>query len=233
MPDRPLVGASIFGVTTAGVTVLRDRLDALGYEVLVFHATGVGGESMEALIRSGELAAVADVTTTELADDLAGGVCTAGPDRLTAAAQTGITQVVSLGALDMVNFGARDTVPERYADRQLYPHNPAVTLMRTNAEECAELGRRIAAKLNRATGPVTLFVPERGLSQISVAGGVFADPVADAALIGTVTGAVDPSVVEVVRMDTDVNDPAFATAMADTLDALYCKSARRKEHTTP
>lgn len=231
LSDRPLVGVSVFGVTTAGVTVLRDRLDELGYEVLVFHATGVGGQSMEALIRSGELAAVADVTTTELADDLVGGVCTAGPERLTAAAQNGVPQVVSLGALDMVNFGARSTVPERYAGRRLHPHNPAVTLMRTSAEECAELGKRIATKLNAATGPVTLFVPERGLSQISVAGGVFADPVADAALVDAVTGAVDPSI-EVVRMDTDVNDPAFATAMADTLDAHCREWARRKEHTS-
>lgn len=228
LPDRPLVGVTVFGVTTAGVTVLRERLDELGYEVLAFHATGVGGQSMEALVRSGELAAVADVTTTELADELAGGVCSAGPDRLTAAAQTGVPQVVSLGALDMVNFATPGSVPERYAHRRLHQHNPAVTLMRTDAKECTELGLRIAARLNTATAPVTLFVPERGLSQISVAGGVFADPVADAALIEAVTGAVAPPV-HVVRMDTDVNDPAFATAMADTLDAHRRGWARHRE----
>lgn len=231
-PERSLVGLTAFGVTTAGATVARNRLDELGYEVLLFHATGVGGQSMETLVRSGELSAVADLTTTELADELVGGVCSAGPDRLRAAGAAGIPQVVSLGALDMVNFGPRATVPERYRDRRLHEHNPAVTLMRTDVAECAELGHRVAAALNAAAGPVTLFVPERGLSQISVEGGIFADPAADAALIDTVTGDLDDRV-PVVRCDTDVNDPAFATAMADTLHAHYRRWARREETPAP
>ena len=221
--DRPLIGLTAFGVTTAGATVLRERLDELGYEVLTFHATGVGGQSMETLVRTGSLAGVADLTTTELADELCGGICSAGADRLRAAGSLGLPQVVSLGALDMVNFGPRETVPDRYRDRLLVAHNTSVTLMRTDAAECAELGRRVADRLNEARGPVTLFVPERGVSQISTAGGVFADPEADAALFDAVTGNVAPHV-DVVTMDADVNDPAFATAMADTLHRLMTRT---------
>src|SRR5690242_4201431 len=145
--ERPLIGASMFGVTTPAVNVARERLEELGYEVLVFHATGAGGRALEGLADSGLLAGVLDMTTTELADDLVGGVLSAGPDRLTAAGTAGIPQVVSLGALDMVNFGPADTVPERFADRTFFIHNPTVTLMRTTAEENAELGRRLGAKL--------------------------------------------------------------------------------------
>ncbi len=147
---KPLVGATMFGVTTASVDHARERLEELGYEVLVFHATGTGGRSFEALADDGFLAGALDITTTELADDLVGGVLSAGPDRLEAAGRSAIPQVVSLGALDMVNFGPADTVPERFADRNLYVHNPTVTLMRTTPAENAELGRRIARKLNGA-----------------------------------------------------------------------------------
>ena len=139
----------MFGVTTPCVTAARERLEELGYEVLVFHATGTGGQSMEALMRGGYVIASLDVTTTELADDLVGGVLSAGPDRLEAAGELAIPQVVSLGALDMVNFGPRDTVPPQFAGRNLYVHNPTVTLMRTTPEECAELGRRIATQAER------------------------------------------------------------------------------------
>jgi uncharacterized protein (UPF0261 family) len=216
LDGKPLVAASMFGVTTPCVTRARERLEELGYEVLVFHATGAGGQSMEALAKGGFLAGVLDATTTELCDDLVGGVLSAGPDRLEAAGRKGIPQVVSLGALDMVNFGARDTVPPRFADRNLYVHNPSVTLMRTTAEECAELGRRIAAKLSAATGPTVLFIPKRGVSLIDAEGQPFHDPEADAALFA----AVREAEVEVIELDANINDEAFSEAMAVKLDEL-------------
>jgi uncharacterized protein (UPF0261 family) len=207
-------------VTTAAVTRARERLEELGYEVLVFHATGTGGQSMEALATGGFLAGVLDLTTTELADDLVGGVLSAGPDRLEAAGEAGVPQVVSLGALDMVNFGPRDTVPERFADRTLYVHNPTITLMRTTPSENAELGRRIAEKLNRAGSPTVLFVPLGGVSAIDVDGQPFHDREADEALFDALREHLDGARVEVQELDTDVNDPAFATAMADRLHEL-------------
>jgi uncharacterized protein (UPF0261 family) len=174
---------------------------------------------MEALVEGGFIAASLDVTTTELADELVGGVLSAGPDRLEAAGAAGIPQVVSLGALDMVNFGPADSVPERFRQRNLYVHNPTVTLMRTTPEECAELGRTIARKLNAAAGPVTLFVPLRGVSAIAVEGQPFHDPAADEALIGALREGLDDSV-DVRELDLDINDPAFAEAMADRLHEL-------------
>jgi uncharacterized protein (UPF0261 family) len=159
--QKPVIGATMFGVTTQCVTVARERLEALGYEVLVFHATGIGGDTMESLMRGGAITGVLDITTTELADTLVGGVLPSGPERLEVAGPMGLPQVVSLGALDMVNFGPIDTVPERFRDRNLFRHNASITLMRTTPEENAELGRMIARKLNRATGPVTLFIPRR------------------------------------------------------------------------
>jgi uncharacterized protein (UPF0261 family) len=224
---RPLIGATMFGVTTPSVTTARERLEELGYEVLVFHATGTGGQSFEALAQEGYLAGALDITTTELADDLVGGVLSAGPDRLEAVGRTGIPQVVSLGALDMVNFGPEATVPERFARRNLYVHNPTVTLMRTTAEENAELGGRIARKLNGAAGPTVLFVPLRGVSAIDVDGQPFRDADADEALFAALRDELDTDKVEVHEVDADVNDPAFATAMADRLDELV-KEARAK-----
>ena len=218
-PGKPLVGATMFGVTTPCVTRARERLEELGYEVLVFHATGTGGQSMEALARGGFLAGVLDITTTELADDLVGGVLSAGPDRLQAAGELGLPQVVSLGALDMVNFGPRETVPEQFEGRNLYVHNPTVTLMRTTPEECAELGRRIARKLSAAKGPTALFVPLRGVSMIATEGGPFHDPAADEALFGALRENLGESV-ELHELDLDVNDPAFAEAMADRLHGM-------------
>jgi uncharacterized protein (UPF0261 family) len=218
LDQRPLVGATMFGVTTPCVTRARERLEELGYEVLVFHATGTGGQSMEALVRAGFLAGVLDATTTELADDLVGGVLSAGPDRLEAAGAEGVPQVVSLGALDMVNFGPRETVPERFEGRNLYVHNPTITLMRTTAEECAELGRRIGRKLSAATGPTVLYVPLRGVSMIDVEGQPFHDPGADDALFAGLRETLDG--VEVHEADTDVNDPELAVAMADRLHEL-------------
>lgn len=217
---RGLIGATMFGVTTPCVTVARERLEELGYEVLVFHATGTGGDTMEALIKSGIITGVLDATTTELADELAGGVLAAGPERLTVAGELGLPQVVSLGALDMVNFGPIASVPARYADRKLHVHNASITLMRTTPEECAELGRRIAARLNRAKGPLTLFVPLRGVSMIATEGQPFYDPAADAALVEALRANLDPTI-DARYLETDINDPAFATAMADTLHAHY------------
>ena len=217
---KPLVGASMFGVTTPAVEKARERLEELGYEVLVFHATGTGGQSMEALMRDGFISAVLDLTTTELADDLVGGVLSAGPNRLEAAGELGLPQVVSLGALDMVNFGPLDTVPQDFRDRNLYEHNPTVTLMRTTAGECAELGRRVARKLNAATGPVTLFVPLEGVSIIDAEGQPFHDPDADRALFDALRENLDENV-EVREIEANVNDPEFATAMADRLHEHY------------
>jgi uncharacterized protein (UPF0261 family) len=217
--EKPLIAATMFGVTTPCVTTARERLEELGYEVLVFHATGTGGQSMEALARGGFLAGVLDATTTELADELVGGVLSAGPDRLEAAGEVGLPQVVSLGALDMVNFGPRETVPERFGSRNLYVHNPTITLMRTTPDECLELGRQIGRKLSAATGPVALYVPLRGVSTIAVEGQVFHDADADAALLAGLHETLGPNV-EVHELDADVNDDAFATAMADRLHAM-------------
>lgn len=219
--EKPVIAATMFGVTTPCVTAARERLEALGYEVLVFHATGTGGKSMEALIRAGLVEGVLDITTTELCDDLVGGVFSAGPDRLEAAGMEGIPQVVSLGALDMVNFGPWETVPERFRTRNLYQHNPSVTLMRTTPTENTQLGERVATKLNQATGPTTLFLPLEGVSAIDIPGQPFHDPVATTALIEAIRTTVDRDRVTVVEMETDINDPAFAQAMADVLHDTY------------
>jgi len=216
---KPLIGATMFGVTTPCVTEARERLESRGYEVLVFHATGTGGQSMEALVAGRFLSGVLDITTTELADDLVGGVLSAGPRRLEIAGKLGVPQVVSLGALDMVNFGPIDTVPDRFRNRNLYKHNPTITLMRTTPEECAELGRRIARKLNAATGPVAVYIPLTGVSMIATEGGVFYDPEADKALIDALDAGLRPDV-EVHKVDMDINDPRFADAMADRMDEM-------------
>jgi uncharacterized protein (UPF0261 family) len=229
--NKPMIGATMFGVTTPCVTTARERLEALGYEVLVFHATGTGGQSMERLIRDGFITGVLDATTTELADELVGGVLSAGPDRLEAAGQMGIPQVVSLGALDMVNFGPVETVPAHFDQRQLYRHNPNVTLMRTTPEENAELGRILARKLNAARGPVILFIPLKGVSSIAAAGQAFFDPEADAALLDTLRKYLDPRI-DVRELETDINDPAFATAMAEALHEQYATWRQTREGAT-
>lgn len=214
--DAPLVGISMFGVTTACGTAVAEGLEPAGVESLTFHATGVGGRTLEKLIRNGYLQAVADLTTTELADDLVGGVCTAGPERLTAAAETGTPQVVSVGALDMVNFWGRETVPERFAGRLFFEHNPTVTLMRTSVEECSELGRRLAEKLNRSTGKCEVIFPRRGVSQISVPGGPFHDAEADRALLTSIREHLRPGI-PLHEFDTDINDPQIAATAVDLL----------------
>ncbi|WP_275290882.1 Tm-1-like ATP-binding domain-containing protein [Amycolatopsis sp. La24] len=215
--ERPLVAASMFGVTTPVVEACRAILEDAGYEVLVFHATGAGGRALEGLAAGGFLAGVLDLTTTELADELVGGVLTAGPDRLTAAGAHGIPQVVSLGALDMVNFGARDTVPPRFASRLLYEHNATVTLMRTTVEESAQLGEILGRKLAAASGPTALVIPGRGVSALDTSGGLFEDPAAGEALTSAAVAAVADSPVEVLHVDAHINDPEFARAAAETL----------------
>ena len=217
---KPLIGATMFGVTTPCVTAAREILEERGYEVLVFHATGAGGQSMEALMKAGFITGSLDITTTELADELVGGVLSAGPDRLEMAGSLGIPQVVSLGALDMVNFGPKETVPAKFVDRNLYVHNATVTLMRTTEAECAELGRIIARKLNAATGPLTVFIPLGGVSMIDVPGAPFFDAAADAALIRELKAGLRPDV-EVVEMAAAINDPEFSRAMAERMDAMY------------
>ncbi len=215
-PDRPLVAATMFGVTTPCVEHVRKRMEAAGFEMLVFHATGSGGRAMEGLIRAGFIRGVADVTTTEWADELVGGILSAGPERLDAAAAAGIPQVVSVGALDMVNFGPRETVPAAFEGRTLYVHNPNVTLMRTTPAECAKLGEIIAGKLNRATGPTTVVLPLGGVSAIDRPGQPFHDPEADRALFDALRRHLRPGIT-VREADANINDPAFADVIADTL----------------
>jgi uncharacterized protein (UPF0261 family) len=214
--DKPLVTATMFGVTTPCVEAARKPVEAAGFEVLVFHATGTGGRTMEGLIRDGLIAGVLDLTTTELADELAGGVMAAGPDRLTAAALAGVPQVISVGAVDMVNFGPPETVPEKYKDRRFYRHNPTVTLMRTTPEENDRIGKEIAEKASAAKGPTAILLPLKGVSAIDAEGKPFWWPEADAALFQSVRNWVAPGV-EVVELDLHINDPAFAAAAAERL----------------
>lgn len=225
-PTAPVLAITMFGVTTPAVTVARTWLESAGYEVLVFSANGAGGRAMEALMSEGVIKGVLDLTTTELADELVGGILSAGPDRLETAGALGLPQVVSLGALDMVNFGAIGTVPEKFRGRRFYRHNPHVTLMRTAPGECSELGALLARKLNRAKGPVAVFAPLRGISSISTEGGVFHDAEADRALIAGLKGNLDPAIA-CVTSDTDINDKFFALAMAQELDALMKKDAKK------
>jgi uncharacterized protein (UPF0261 family) len=206
----------MFGVTTPCVTAARKILEDAGYEVLVFHATGTGGRAMEGLMEDGFIAGVLDITTTELADELVGGIMSAGPRRLTVAGAVGIPQVVSAGAVDMVNFGPRETVPAAFAGRKFYQHNPNVTLMRTTPEENASIGRRIAERVRGARAPARIILPARGVSSYAKAGGPFHDPEADARLIEEVRRHADPAV-PVEILDTDINDPSFARRAAEAL----------------
>jgi len=217
---KPTVAITMFGVTTPAADEARARLEELGYEVLVFHATGTGGRAMESLAASGFLVGVLDLTTTELADELVGGVLSAGPDRLTVAGAHGVPQVVSLGALDMVNFGPADTVPDRFSDRNILVHNPSVTLMRTTSEEMTVLGGQIAQKLSRAQGPTVLAIPRGGVSAVDVPGEAFYDPEADAALFDAVVGGLAGSSVSVLNSDVPINEPGFGRLLADKLHSL-------------
>lgn len=225
--DKPLIVASMFGNTTAAVNEARRLMEAAGYEVLVFHATGTGGRSMEALIGSGLVTGVLDLTTTEWADELVGGILGAGPERLDATAKAGIPAIVVPGCLDMVNFGEPKTVPARFAGRRFYHHNPQVTLMRTKPDECAELGRILAEKVNRYTAPVTVLLPRGGISLISAPGQPFYDPAADAALFDAIHRQVRPGI-PVIDSPLTINDPEFARLCATTL-LTACAAARAAE----
>ena len=216
---KPLLAATMFGVTTPCIKAAKAYLEEQGYEVLVFHATGTGGRCMESLIDQGFIKGVLDLTTTEWCDQVVGGVLNAGPDRLTAAGRNGIPQVVSAGALDMVNFGPMDTVPSKFKDRNLYKHNPTVTLMRTTSEELHQIGHELAVRMNQAKGKTALMLPLKGVSAIDVEGGPFYDPEADQALFNTLRSEVGDNV-EVIEMDTDINDPEFAVAAAKKLISM-------------
>ena len=216
--EKPLVAASMFGVTTPCVQAARGVLEQAGYEVLIFHATGTGGQAMESLIREGLIAGVLDITTTELADELVGGVLTAGPGRLTAASELGIPQVISVGALDMVNFGAPETVPQEFADRLFYQHNPVVTLMRTSVSECRQLGEEVGRKVAMSNGPAEVLFPGQGVSAIDAEGQAFEDQEARMALLEGLKSTCGAERMEV--MDAHINDPEFAQAAAQSLLSL-------------
>ena len=217
--DKPLIAATMFGVTTPCVEHARKILEAAGYEVLVFHATGNGGEAMEGLIADGLIAGVLDITTTELADELVGGILSAGPTRLTAAGKRGIPQVISVGALDMVNFGPPNTVPEKFKDRKFYQHNPTVTLMRTTVEENRKLGEEIGRKAAAATGPTCIVIPLNGVSAIDQTGKAFDDSAARQALYDGVRATHGS--VELTELNNHINDAAFAEqAAAKLLDLI-------------
>ncbi len=210
------IAISMFGNTTACVEQCSKLLEAQGYEVLAFHATGVGGKTMEALIREGYFVGVLDMTTTELADEACGGILSAGPERLTAAAEMGIPQVVAPGCLDMVNFAQRDTVPERYQSRKLYNWAPDVTLMRTNEDENKLLGEMLAERLNRSTASTTILLPKKGVSQIDDEGGVFYQPETNRVLFDAIKKNVNEKI-KVIEIDAHINDPEFAEVAVRTL----------------
>ena len=217
---RPLIVASMWGVTTPCVTNARARLEELGYDVLVFHQTGTGGRSMEELMKTGLVQGVLDVTTTELVGELAGGIWPASPERLEVAGRLGIPQVVSLGALDLISIGPPEPLPERFRSRWIYRHDEHVAAARTTPDECVLLAKVIARKLNAATVPVALFVPLRGFSPLSVPGAEFHDGAADAALVNGLRELIDRSRVEMHEVDSDINDPELAVAMAERLHQL-------------
>jgi len=214
--DKPIIVASMFGNTTACVNAAIPILEEAGYEVLVFAATGTGGKAMESLIESGLVAAVLDITTTELADELVGGVLSAGPDRMKAVAKMQIPSIVVPGCLDMVNFGERSSVPERFAERRFYQHNPQVTLMRTTPEECRELGIMISNIINTYSAPTTVLIPQKAISVVSAPGGPFHDPEADKALFETIAANLAPHI-NIEFCDLEINDPEFAKACAQRL----------------
>jgi uncharacterized protein (UPF0261 family) len=214
--DRPLIVASMFGNTTPAVNHAKAILEARGYEVLVFHATGTGGRTMESLVADGFAAASLDMTTTELADEVCGGILSAGPDRCHAASRAGIPAVLVPGCVDMANFASLETVPERYHERRFYRWNPNTTLMRTNVEENCLIGAMIAAAANAAIAPVAVLVPRGGVSMLDVEGGEFWDPEVDAACFDTIRADLDPGI-PLIEIDANINDTAFSGTVAETL----------------
>ena len=214
--EKPLLTASMFGNTTECVTRAREQLEKQGYEVLVFHATGTGGRTMEALITDGFITANLDITTTELADEVCGGVLSAGPERMLASARAGIPTVLVPGCVDMANFWGIETVPEKYHPRNLYEWNPNITLLRTNVEENKQIGEMIARAANQSIGPVTILIPLKGVSQLDSPGEAFWDPEADGACFQTIKDNLNPGI-PVVEMDANINDPEFADKAVELL----------------
>jgi len=218
--DKPAIGLTMFGVTTPCVQAVRDLLQT-DFDTQVFHANGAGGRTLETLAAAGLLNAVVDLTTTEVGQHLAGGVCDAGPDRLDAAARYGLPWIGSVGALDMINWGAPSTIPERHRHRLFHVHNANVTLMRSNTQELEAAAHRIAEQLNRATGPVRLLLPMGGLSMIDAPGQPFHDPAADAVLFDTLERLfVVSDTHRLTRLPHHINDPAFAAVVADEVRAV-------------
>ena len=224
--DPPLIFASVFGNTATGVQLASELLEKEGYQVLPFHATGAGGRTMEALIAEGMAAGVLDFTLKEWADEAVGGVLSAGPTRLEAAAKHGVPAVVVPGCLDIVNFYAHHTVPPQFAGRLLHRHSPKVTLLRTNREEAAAIGRRVAQKLNASTGPLTLLLPLQGVSSLGAPGFAFHHPEADAALFDALRNGLRKDI-PVIEMPTTVSDPAFAKACSQALLANIALKRQR------
>ena len=223
LDKKPLIAATMFGVTTPCVTAAKEILEDRGYEVLIFHATGVGGKTMEYLIENGFIEGVLDLTTTEWADEIIGGVLNAGPNRLEAAAKHNIPQVVSVGALDMCNFGPYNTVPNEFSNRNLYKHNPTVTLMRTTVEENELIGKKISEKLNMSEGNTVLILPLKGVSAIDVKGQPFYGEEEDKKLFDTLKTYTNSDVIEIVEMDCNINDIEFARKAAQELINLMEK----------
>ena len=225
--DKPIIVASQFGNTTACVDHARKILEREGYEVLVFHATGVGGKTMESIVESGMVAGVLDITTTEWADELVGGFLGAGPTRLEAAARSGVPAIVTPGCLDMVNFHGPDSVPAKFNGRNFYQHNPQVTLMRTTPAECSELGKIVAGKVNLSKGPVAVLLPKKAISVISAPGQKFHDPAADQALFDAIKANLRKDI-EVIEMDNAINEAPFAETCAKALlNLMQTKSAAK------
>jgi uncharacterized protein (UPF0261 family) len=221
--SKPVIVASMFGNTTKCVEHARTRLERLGYEVIVFHATGTGGRTMESLIESGMVAGVLDITTTEWADELIGGVMAAGPTRLEAAARRGVPAVIAPGCLDMVNFRETGTIPPQFQSRLFYQHNPQITLMRTTADECKQLGEILASKINQSVGDVHVLFPLRAISMISAPGGIFHDPQADEALRVTLKGSLRQDI-PYEEIDCEINDVRFSERCVECLLAGIEKS---------
>jgi uncharacterized protein (UPF0261 family) len=213
---KPLITASMFGNTTESVNNARAVMEAAGYEVLVFHATGTGGKTMESLITDGYIVGSLDITTTELADEVCGGVFSAGPERCLAASRAGIPAVLVPGCVDMANFWGIETVPEKYQGRSLYKWNPNVTLMRTNVEENIQMGKMLAAAANAATAPVAVVLPLKGVSMLDSEGNMFWDPEADQACYNAIKENLNPGI-PVIELDNNINDKAFSEKVANLL----------------
>ena len=213
---KPLITASMFGNTTECISHAQKTLESQGYEVLVFHATGTGGRTMESLIASGFIKGSLDLTTTELADEVCGGALSAGPDRLMAAARAGVPTVIAPGCVDMCNFWAIETVPEKYRDRNLYRWNPNVTLMRTTPDENRRIGEWLAAAANASAGPVAILLPLKGVSQLDSPGGPYWDPEADGACYDAIRKNLKPGI-PLIELDANINDPEFADTAVELL----------------